>query len=63
MTKAAESNVASGRTLERTGFRTAGVMRRRRRGLRSSIEFERGQAELTPLEARVADDLSAGVTR
>jgi hypothetical protein len=63
MTKAAVSNVASCRTLERTGFRLATVMRRRRRGLRSSITFERRALDLTERERGVIGHLEAKVSR
>ena len=63
ITRAEVSNIASGRTLERTGFDRATVMHRRRRGLRTRIWFDPIDPELAPRAREVFDDLSASSER
>jgi RimJ/RimL family protein N-acetyltransferase len=62
ITKIEPENAASRRTMEKIGFREVGTMRRRRRGWRSRVEFDRHEAELTAAERAAVDDLARALS-
>jgi GNAT superfamily N-acetyltransferase len=62
-TKVEAENTASRRTVEKTGFRAATVMGRRRRGLRTRVSFDNRAEELTAPEREFAEHLRGAVSR
>jgi RimJ/RimL family protein N-acetyltransferase len=62
ITKIEPENVASRRTMEKIGFTEVGTMRRRRRGWRTRVGFDRSDAELTDAERAAVDDLARALS-
>ncbi len=63
VTKVEVDNVPSRRAVEKSGFRTASVMHRSRRGPRVRVDFEQGGDELDLAEREAAEQLERSLTR
>jgi hypothetical protein len=48
--------------MEKIGFTEVGTMRRRRRGWRTRVGFDRSDAELTDAERAAVDDLARALS-